>query len=414
MKPRYSTGILPLLGTVLILGACSDLAEPTRPGVGGPDGPSSLMSVTCTASTEARTVSCAAPDGAGGGAAFGLDGRAHAVIIGGQGLNVALASSNITVAADTFAFDVTVENLITQPIGTTDGVNLDPDGVRVFFSAGPNSTGSGTVTVANPDGTGTFTSTSQPYFQYDEVLDQDEVSLAKRWKLQFSPDVTSFTFTVYVAAAVQYPDGYVDGTPVVVTLDPGETRTLTGTVRGVTGRELPDETVSWSTSDGATVATVTGSEITAGGSVGVDTLTATSGVRPALDATAVSVCPATVVEDGDSIPSTIATTDCHSSFGGPRGQPTPSYYADLFRVTLTAGQTVTVTMDSHDDLDTYLLLADLAFGRLVAGNDDDDSGVLGVGSRLVYTATESGVFVIEASTFSALDTGAYTLHVDIS
>jgi hypothetical protein len=404
MKHRYANRILSLLGTVLVLGACSDLAEPTQPEAGGPDGPSPLMSVTCTASTEAKTVSCAAPDRAGGGAAFGLDGQVHAVIIGGQGENVALTSSNIQVVADTFAFDVSVQNLIAQPLGTTDGVNLDSTGVRVFFSSGPNSAGSGTVTVANPDGTGTFTSTSQPFFQYDEVLDQNEVSPTKQWKIQFTPDVTSFTFTVYVAAAVQYPDGYVDGTPNVVSLNPGETRTLTGTVRGVTGRELPGETVSWSTSDDVTYATVTGSQITAGASNGVDTLTASSGVRPAIDPTAVSVCPATVVTDGMSIPAEIASTDCRSSFGGPGGRPNPSYYADLYRVTLTAGQTLTVSMDSGGSFDTYLLLADLDFGRLV---DSGDNG-------MVYTATESGVFVIEASTFDSLDTGAYTLSVTIS
>jgi hypothetical protein len=70
-------------------------------------------------------------------------------------------------------------------------------------------------------------------------------------------------------------------------------------------------------------------------------------------------------------------------------------------------------MDSGDNLDTYLLLAENNLGFLVAGNDDDDTGVLGVGSRMVYTATVSGVYVIEASTFNGLDTGAYTLHVTV-
>jgi hypothetical protein len=71
-------------------------------------------------------------------------------------------------------------------------------------------------------------------------------------------------------------------------------------------------------------------------------------------------------------------------------------------------------MDSGDDLDTYLLLASPTSGFLVAGNDDDDTEVLGVGSRIIYTATATGVYVIEASTFQTSDTGNYTLNVTIS
>jgi len=52
-------------------------------------------------------------------------------------------------------------------------------------------------------------------------------------------------------------------------------------------------------------------------------------------------------------------------------------------------------------------------GNLVAGNDDDNTGTLGVGSRMTYTASQSGVYVIEASTFNGLDTGNYTLGVSI-
>ncbi|MDB4913574.1 MAG: peptidase [Gemmatimonadetes bacterium] len=120
-----------------------------------------------------------------------------------------------------------------------------------------------------------------------------------------------------------------------------------------------------------------------------------------------------MVVNGTTLPSSISSADCFSTYGDPNGRPTSSYYADLHRVTLTAGQTITVTMDSGDNLDTYLLLAGPTSGRLVAGNDDDDTGVLGVGSRMTYTATVSGVYVIEASTFNGLDTGNYTLGISI-
>jgi hypothetical protein len=358
-------------------------------------------------------VSCATPNAGGGDVFSGLNKQVRAAIIGGQGQNVRLTSSNIQVVADTFAFDVTVQNLIPQSLGTTDGVTLDPAGVRVFFHAGPTSTGSGTVTVANPDGTGTFTGSSQFFFQYNTLLVQNAVTPTKRWKLKFTPDVATFTFTVFVSAAVRYPNGYVDGVPYVITLNPGETRELTGTVRSFTGQELSSKTVTWST-DNPTNASVTGTQVTAGPSNGFATLTAASGERPAIYPTSISVCQATVVADGANVPSAIASTDCFSSYRGPDGRPTTSYYGDLYRVTLTAGQTITVTLDSGDNLDTYLKLANPGFGTVVAANDDDDEGILGLGSRIVYTAAESGVFVIEASTYSGLDTGAYTLEVTIS
>jgi hypothetical protein len=395
---------LPLLAAALLAGACADAGNPAGPAARAPVQPATaLVALTCTASVQARSVRCGPTGGEG----------IRPIIIGGQNQYVSLASSNIQIAADTFAFDATVTNLIPQAIGTTDGQTPDPAGVRVFFGAGPTSTSGGTVTVANPDGTGTFTAAQQPYYQYSDVLTQDSTSSVKRWKLRFSPEVTGFTFRVYVSAAVQYPDGYVDGTPYVLSLDPNESRALPGVVRSPVGDVLGDETVSWSSSAPSTAA-VSGTQVTAGAARGFATLTPSSGPRPGLFPTSVSVCQSTVVGNGTVLPSSIASTDCFSSYGSNTGGPTTSYYADLYRVALTAGQTVTVTMDSGDNLDTYLLLASPTYGFLVAGNDDDDSGTLGVGSSMTYTATTSGVYVIEASTFNGLDTGNYTLHVTIT
>lgn len=392
----------------LCVSACVDVGAPASPVapspvVRGSADPVALTSLRCSASTRTQLVRCAVPDGGGG---------SRDVIIGGQNQYVTLTSTNVQVAADTFAFDVTVTNLIPQALGTTNGTTGDPAGIRVFFDAGPTSTTGGTVIVANPDGTGTFTGTGQPYYQYDAVLQQNAVSASKRWKLALTPEVTDFTFDVYLSTAVQFPVGYVDGIPYTLSLNPGESLILPGAVRSLVGNVVPGEVVSWSTSASGTAA-VAGTQVTAGGANGFATLTASSSARPALFTTAVSVCQAVVVNSGTSLPSSISPSDCFSTYGDPDGRPTNSYYADLYRVTLTAGQTITVTMDSGDDLDTYLLLAGPTFGRLVAGNDDDDTGVLGVGSRMIYTATVSGVYVIEASTFNGLDTGNYTLSVSI-
>ena len=406
MHPRNRFHVLPLAAATLLLAACSDTANPTRPDVAadnGDVGASVLqVSVTCSADTEAGTLRCGdatLPEGVRG------------LIVGNQNQYVTLTSGARSVTPDTFAVDVTVTNLIPQALGTTDGSTADPAGVRVFFSMEPTSA-QGNVEVANPDGTATFTAAQQPYFQYAGLLSQDSTSEVKRWKFARDPGVTRFTFTVLVSAAVQYPDGYIDGNPYVLALNPGETRTLGGIVRNAVGEPLAGEVITWNSSAPG-IAAVSGTQVT-GGTRGFAELTAANGPRFGTYTTAVSVCQATVVGNGTNLPSSIATSDCFSTYGSSSGRPTTSYYADLYRVALTAGQTLTVTLDSGDDLDTYLLLADPVLGVLVAGNDDDDDGALGVGSRIVYTAPVSGVYVIEASTFNNLDTGNYTLDVSIS
>jgi len=402
MKNKLSR-TLPLLAMVLAAAACSDTVGPVDRAAGpGATEVRPLVALTCTASLETGSVSCGAP---------GAPGGARAVLIGGQDQYVRLTSSNVAVTADTFAFDVTVTNLIPQPLGTTNFTTPDPEGIRVFFRTGPSSP-DGTVTVANPDGTETFTMGLQPYYQYAGPLATDSTTAAKRWKLQFTPGVTSFTFTLLVAADVPYPDGYILDNPYVLTLNPGETRALTGTVYDYVGNPLPGETITWTSGNSALVS-VTGSQATAGGARGFTEITPASGPRTSDYTTAVSVCQSTVVTSGHSSAQSIAGTDCFSAFGSSAFRPSTSFYGDLYRVTLTAGQTVTITVDTGDDLDSYLVLAGpLGFPEAV--NDDDDEGELGVGSRIVFTAAVSGVYVIEVSTFNNLATGAYTLGVDVS
>ncbi|BCM88801.1 hypothetical protein IAD21_00643 [Abditibacteriota bacterium] len=87
-----------------------------------------------------------------------------------------------------------------------------------------------------------------------------------------------------------------------------------------------------------------------------------------------------------------------------------SFYADFFRISVAAPGQLEITQDSGDDLDTYLKLFN-ASGELLAENDDDNQGVLGVGSRIVYQVSTPGIYYIVASTFNGLDTGNYTLNV---
>ncbi len=199
---RFSGQRAALLALPLVLlgSACSDrdLAGPRV--VAGPASPppaSAVAVLECSANVASRSVTCTRPSPAGG---------ASAAIFGGQNSNVKLTSSNVSYdpADSVFQFDVTVQNLLAEKIGTPDGVTPDSAGIRVFFAAGPTVTsGTGSASVENADDAAAFTGTNQLFFQYDTVLAAGEVSSPRAWQLHVDPGVGTFTFGLYVSTAVQ-------------------------------------------------------------------------------------------------------------------------------------------------------------------------------------------------------------------
>jgi hypothetical protein len=198
LRSRHAGLLLSTLLGASALGACAD-QQPLGTRAGKDAVPShAIAALTCTVSV-ADGMSCR-PQGA-------PEGGPARDIFGGQNTNVRLSSSNAGYNAGTeiFSVDVTVQNLLNESIGTPDGVTPDAEGIRVFFAQDPAATtGSGAVSVANADGTAFFTSANQPYFQYSEVLDVNEVSSAKTWQFSMAPTVGSFSFTVLLATDVDY------------------------------------------------------------------------------------------------------------------------------------------------------------------------------------------------------------------
>ena len=123
-------------------------------------------------------------------------------IIGGQDTYVKLSNTTTVYDPDTdiLQAEVTLQNLLQSVIGTTDGLGVT--GVRVFFTAAPVASPSGSVTVANPDGTDAITGPAQPYFQYNQILQPYEISSAKVWQFIVTDEVATFTFRVMVAATM--------------------------------------------------------------------------------------------------------------------------------------------------------------------------------------------------------------------
>jgi hypothetical protein len=183
-----------LAAAVLLLAACD--GQPSGPArAAGPPPVTAVQQLECSVDVQAGTLSCTSERPAGG---------ASAAIIGGQNSNVVLAADNSVRNGDTVQFNVTVQNLLPEAMGTPDGVMVDTAGISVFFTFGPTVTqGTGTVLLANPDGVAEFTAPGQAYFRYDQMLVQNQVSSAKTWKMVPGPQVQRFAFRVYVAAELQ-------------------------------------------------------------------------------------------------------------------------------------------------------------------------------------------------------------------
>jgi hypothetical protein len=389
---------------VLTTAACTDRPTPTQPDPETPGPtpgvPVPIVEISCSADLRNLQIRCGdQPQTAAG---------VREVVVGGQGVYVQLASSNVAYNSGTgqFTFDVTVQNLIPQPLGTTDGTSLDAAGVRVFFHEGPAVTGgAGTASVV-PDGFGTFTAAGQPYYQYNEVLSQGETSAPKGWTLIVTPTVTTFDFKMYVAAAVEYPDGYVllngqlpgESAPI---LHPGSTQPLTAVIHTVVGNVVAG-TVTFGTSD-PNCATVDPSGVVTGVQAQTCTITATAGARTG--SVQVPVSGAVRVWDGsastdwntganwvgDLVP--VAADSVQVPFGVPN-------YPALAGATAIGGVDVadqaTLSLGAFD----LTVSADVATGATVGG------GILSTTGFLALTGTGN---TVRGRIPQYLVTGTYTL-----
>lgn len=267
--------------------ACTEQL-PTSPNAKPSPTPETMNAVVaalnCHADVVEMTVTCDAPVGStakpGKPDVSGLPGAN--IIIGGQHTFVEIVSTNVNYSAGTgaFTFDATIRNLIPQPLGTADTTGLeaaDPNGIQIFFAAGPTVTsGSGIISVAG-DGTGSFTGANQPYYQYNAVLDQFEISSPKTWQLNMPPTVLTFDFLLLVSAAVPRPDGYIDLQ--VSQLRPPDDRQVTFFVRNANGTTVSSPgTINWAVSD-TTRATVDANGLVNPLRAGPVTIIATNGTR---------------------------------------------------------------------------------------------------------------------------------------
>jgi hypothetical protein len=215
-----------LFAVALLVAACAESDAPTAPTA-----QFRTDLITCQASVSAGTLTCASPQPQGAPRGQPTQGMSLDLTLGGQGALVRLASSGTAYnsGTQTLTSNVTLENLIAQPMNTADGSTPDAGGIKVFFHSGPTTTGgTGTVSVANADGTGTFTGSGQPYFLYSSgaVLGSGDTTVAKTWEFTVPTTVTTFEFQVFVTTRL--PDETsplvalgLSRTPAALAIDPG-------------------------------------------------------------------------------------------------------------------------------------------------------------------------------------------------
>jgi hypothetical protein len=285
------------LAGLFVAVSCSDAGNPVGPPVDPTPrpGPGDGVALDCSLHVATGTLACGTP-GAGTGPASGDN-----IIVGKQNVKVKLVASGHTEtgnpadgARDTLAINVTVQNLMAQALGTTDGTTLDPSGVQLFFHFGPIGQPTGEVDMVNALN-GVFLEGNTPYYQYNEILSPGEVSPAQTWIFASDESVTNIHFRILVKAAVQFPGGFVKVTPKGDTLAVGETVDLDAIVYNAHSDTLP-VSPTWS-SNAPSVATVDASTglVTAVG-MGTAVITATEGAKTGTATIVVNNAPV-VLED---------------------------------------------------------------------------------------------------------------------
>ncbi|HEX6038942.1 IPT/TIG domain-containing protein [Longimicrobium sp.] len=223
----------PLAAGLLALASCTDPGGPTGgrpPGAAG-----QLALLACEVRMSPGTLECVDASGVAGAPSAAARGLGHGAL-------VRIVGETGTTSAGAFEASAALQNLANVAVGTKDGTNPHPAGVRVVFVAPPEVTaGAGGVTLASATGAD-VTDRDRPNIQNggaagpdlgaDGVLASTETSAARAWRFAVDAGVERFGFVVQVRAETA-PGARATVAPQVTgtsaaTLVPGQTVTLTG------------------------------------------------------------------------------------------------------------------------------------------------------------------------------------------
>jgi len=151
-----------------------------------------LLSLTCEVTASSATIACKPPVISEPRASTGVS----------NGATVSYANFHASglvrdTIAHTWQFTTGVQNLLEQSIGTLNGTATT--GVKVFVTDFHATTGTGTVSVANSDCTGTFTARNQPYFSYNQIIAPIGYSGNKLWKFNVPNTVSAVSISILIS-----------------------------------------------------------------------------------------------------------------------------------------------------------------------------------------------------------------------
>jgi hypothetical protein len=262
-RPLPFAGLF-LLGAAVFAAACSD-SDPLLRNQQTPVLQPSAAYLRCAADVRAGTVTCreVSPVASAGGAS-----AAHYIYY--QSAPHALVVQNDYVATSTdISFDLQVVNLVPQSIGTDDGVTLHSRGVRVFFWSNPVVTdGGGSISIAQPTASGSFTGSNQKYHQWDEIIQSQDTSVAeKHYVFNITGTVNAFEFTLGISTNMQWA-AITSASAATATVAVSNTVDLDAWRLNSLGDTMAISSITWA-SDNTGVATVNStSGIVTGVSVG--------------------------------------------------------------------------------------------------------------------------------------------------
>ena len=113
--------------------------------------------------------------------------------------------------------------------------------------------------------------------------------------------------------------------------------------------------------------------------------------------------PSTIVNLPANTPTTGALTDSDD-------EADDGSYFDLYRISVRAGEKVTIAMRSSA-VDSYVVLGQMVDGEWSQIAYDDDTGG-GKNARLEHTFDGAGEYLVRANTVGAGSTGTYTIRID--
>lgn len=118
----------------------------------------------------------------------------------------------------------------------------------------------------------------------------------------------------------------------------------------------------------------------------------------AMDASSITNCETVFVAKGTGSAQSLQTSDC----------PRNGFYEDHYFIFLTAGQAITIAMNSSA-IDSFIAVYNAGGSTVLAQNDDKDTTTKD--AQLMFTAASDGFYLIAMTSGGAGATGAYSFTV---